>query len=166
MRTDVGYKRPPIEHQFKSGQSGNPHGRPKSSEDFLETAKRVLNEPVRISQAGRTMRMSTIKAMFKRSCIAAIKGDRRAVKVVFDLMFSMRSFEPEGASHSQVQKHDIMNSLAKMFGQTLEEAELTYGDIIYDDEREARIVAEKAARREKRRKELVARDRALGIVRT
>lgn len=26
---EVGYKRPPREHQFKPGQSGNPKGRPK-----------------------------------------------------------------------------------------------------------------------------------------
>lgn len=49
---EVGYRRPPKQHQFTRGVSGNPSGRAKGSQNF-ETAFRVaLNEKVTISIEG------------------------------------------------------------------------------------------------------------------
>ena len=38
----VGYKKPPIENQFKEGKSGNPKGRPLGSKNFSTILKPVF----------------------------------------------------------------------------------------------------------------------------
>jgi hypothetical protein len=48
----VGYRRPPKETQFKSGQSGNPTGRPKGSQNFHTVLEQELNEKVTINENG------------------------------------------------------------------------------------------------------------------
>lgn len=45
----VGYGRPPVETQFKKGQSGNPRGRPPKARGQVEIATKVLNEKHRLS---------------------------------------------------------------------------------------------------------------------
>ena len=45
-RNDVGYGRPPIEHQFKPGRSGNPSGRPKDARRFTSDLLDELGEIV------------------------------------------------------------------------------------------------------------------------
>ena len=40
----VGYASPPVETQFKPGQSGNPRGRPKGSLGFKNSLRRAFEE--------------------------------------------------------------------------------------------------------------------------
>ena len=44
----VGYRRPPVNRQFKPGQSGNPKGRPKGSKNFVTTFAEVLSRPIKV----------------------------------------------------------------------------------------------------------------------
>jgi hypothetical protein len=48
-RNDVGYGRPPIEHQFKPGQSGNPFGRPKGARRFTADLLDELGDIVAVT---------------------------------------------------------------------------------------------------------------------
>lgn len=45
----VGYCKPPPEHQFKKGQSGNPGGHKKATSTFSEAIEARFDEVVRIS---------------------------------------------------------------------------------------------------------------------
>ena len=61
---DVGYKKPPKEHQFKSAQSGNPSGRPKRCDDLRHQFKRVLKQRIKVTENGRrAKRLKTELAM-------------------------------------------------------------------------------------------------------
>ncbi len=55
--TGVGYKRPPVAHQFKPGQRANPHGRPKGSKNVSTLAREQFYAKVKVREGGRTKQM-------------------------------------------------------------------------------------------------------------
>jgi Family of unknown function (DUF5681) len=86
----VGYGRPPVEHQFKPGQPGNPNGRPRKDKGQQETgarwgvsrhaAGRVLYEEVTVTQNGKTVKMPMIEAVHRRRAADALKGGNRLLQ--------------------------------------------------------------------------------------
>ena len=85
--TPVGYGRPPAEHQFVKGASGNPSGRAKvRPATFAETLQDVLELPVHARLEDRAVKLTTFEAMFLKLCKRALTGDRAAMKVVFNFI--------------------------------------------------------------------------------
>ena len=86
----VGYGRPPAEHQFKPGQSGNRNGRPRKDKGQQEVgshwgvsrhaAGRVLYEEVTVTQNGKTVKMPLIEAVHRRRAADALKGGNRLLQ--------------------------------------------------------------------------------------
>jgi Family of unknown function (DUF5681) len=71
---EVGYGKPPRHTRFKKGQSGNPKGRPKGSQNLTTLLSEALNERVIVNENGGrrriTMRRAIIKQLVKRSATA------------------------------------------------------------------------------------------------
>jgi Family of unknown function (DUF5681) len=82
---EVGYGKPPKHTQFKSGQSGNPKGRPKGSRNFKTELLEKLQSPVKITQNGRVKRVSTQRAGLEVLTAKAIHGDQRALEQLIRL---------------------------------------------------------------------------------
>lgn len=83
---DVGYGKPPRQHQFKPGQSGNPRGRPKGSRGFRGDVEDALNATVPVTEDGRKRRISVVAAALKRLIQTALgKGDLRALEMLLAL---------------------------------------------------------------------------------
>ncbi|MEM6414328.1 MAG: DUF5681 domain-containing protein [Pseudomonadota bacterium] len=76
---DVGYGKPPKAGQFKKGQSGNPKGRPKGSNNLSTDVKEILKTPVAINEGGKPKKVSTQQAMLLRLRQDALKGDAKAI---------------------------------------------------------------------------------------
>ncbi len=54
---DVGYGKPPKEHRFKMGQSGNPAGAPSKRKRPKIDVAAVLNEPIAVKNSGVRQKM-------------------------------------------------------------------------------------------------------------
>ena len=93
----VGYGRPPAEHRFEKGRSGNPGGRPPRSKNkpkrfdpasqptdnlILEKAYR----PVTIREGERTIQLPVIQAAVRALAISAMKGSRLSQRALAELV--------------------------------------------------------------------------------
>jgi hypothetical protein len=89
--SDQGYKvgpgRPPKEHQFKPGQSGNPKGakrKPKSIAPDLKLAlERALNKPIKLKQGEKERLVTMAVAGIEQLVAGFAKGDRHARRDLF-----------------------------------------------------------------------------------
>jgi hypothetical protein len=81
--THVGYGRPPADHQFRPGQSGNPSGRPKGARSFKSDLRDELGEVVSISDDNnKTIEVTKQRAIIKTLLRMAIAGDPRAIATI------------------------------------------------------------------------------------
>lgn len=76
---EVGYGKPPREHQFQPGHSGNSKGRPKGARSFATELEEVAALPVHLNEGGKRRKVSTSKAVLLRLREKALKGDQRAI---------------------------------------------------------------------------------------
>src|SRR6187200_2202164 len=77
----VGYKRPPKQHQFRRGQSGNPAGKPKGARSFKSDLRDELNELVPITEGGQE-KVSKQRLLIKGLVASAIGGNARAIATI------------------------------------------------------------------------------------
>ena len=81
----VGYKRPPLDHQFKSGRSGNPRGRPRGSLNVATVLARTLREKLTVTENGRRKTITKLDAAVKQLANKAATGDARAIHLLLGL---------------------------------------------------------------------------------
>ena len=77
---EVGFGKPPKHGQFKRGQSGNPKGRPKEAKPGPTDVAAILGEPLMVTTAGTTRRMSAFEVGVRQLVKRALnKNDLKAV---------------------------------------------------------------------------------------
>ncbi len=76
---EVGYGKPPKEHRFPKGRSGNVSGRPKSKKSGLTDISGLLNEPVKVKAGGKVREMGPFEAGLRKLAKKAVDKDLRAI---------------------------------------------------------------------------------------
>jgi uncharacterized protein DUF5681 len=82
----VGYGRPPVSTRFESGQSGNPHGRPKKVQDLGAVLDRALNARVVVNESGRRRTITMREAIVRGIVNDAARRDPKAIRLLLTLM--------------------------------------------------------------------------------
>ncbi|RDC58924.1 hypothetical protein HME9302_00100 [Alteripontixanthobacter maritimus] len=105
----VGHGKPPPEHRFQKGRSGNPKGRPKGSKNRVpqshtlefgtQPANQMLMEevyrPVTLREGDTTIQLPAIQAVFRSMSVKAVKGDRFAQRLIAELVQGIESADRE-----------------------------------------------------------------------
>jgi Family of unknown function (DUF5681) len=109
----VGYKRPPREHQFRPGQSGNPSGRPKGARNFRSDLREELSELVTVHNGDRDIQISKQRALIKSVVAAAIDGNQRAAASVLAMCMRMLADAEDDDAIDSVEDRDIVEAFSK-----------------------------------------------------
>jgi len=89
----VGYKRPPKEHQFKSGQSGNPSGSRKGTKSEASILREILSRKVTVRQGDRARKILLLEAILLKSAEEALHGDLKATAFLLNRVAATQSNE-------------------------------------------------------------------------
>ena len=91
----VGYRRPPVRTRFKTGQSGNPKGRPKGAKNFQTVLAAELNGAVQVTENGKRKTITKRQVIGKQLVNGAAAGDPKAIAL---LLNATRVYEAEVAA--------------------------------------------------------------------
>jgi hypothetical protein len=84
---EIGYGRPPHEHQFKKGEpSRNSKGRPPGGSKPAPDLAGTLLEPVAIKMKGKERKVPFMEALLQVTKDKALRGDQRAAQTLINLM--------------------------------------------------------------------------------
>lgn len=92
----TGYKNPPRHTQFQKGRSGNPSGRPRQSSNVYTLLRRVLMEPVIITEKSESRKVTKLEAILLRTANAAASRNLQAFNVIVQYQAAQRRPINEG----------------------------------------------------------------------
>jgi Family of unknown function (DUF5681) len=98
----VGYRRPPVNRQFKPGQSGNPRGRPKCSKNLPTMFAEALSRPIRVRDKGKIRRLSKQELMVEVMVNKAVAGDPKAFAMVVQFADKFEAFKKLTLNHREI----------------------------------------------------------------
>lgn len=87
---EVGYGRPPAQHRFAKGQSGNPGGRPKGKkpkakqQTLIELLNKVTQREITITVNDQRVKMTMMEAVLTKTAHQALAGKQDAVRTLLN----------------------------------------------------------------------------------
>jgi uncharacterized protein DUF5681 len=124
---EVGYCRPPKQHQFQRGQSGNPRGRRRQPVSKKATWEKLMNELVSLHEKGKTRRVTKYECLCLSHLNKAIKGDTPSTKFVIEEA-ERAGFGDLGAERALIPDNDLTAPSGLLF-------ESVNPDLLLDDEK-------------------------------
>jgi hypothetical protein len=91
----VGYCSPPVHSRFKPGQSGNPSGRARASQNLKTLFNKVLDEEISLRDGADVKRITKAEAIVRGVVVGALKGDSRNTAILFRLAEQVGQFQDD-----------------------------------------------------------------------
>jgi hypothetical protein len=88
----VGYGKPPVEHRFKPGQSGNRRGRPRDSVNVATAVRNAAKQKRKVTIDGKRGEMTSLDIAVRRQFEKAVNGDTKAFQAI---VFLVEAYAPE-----------------------------------------------------------------------
>lgn len=104
---EVGYGKPPTHTRWKQGQSGNPKGRPRRTNDFDALLDLELGQTLRITEGGQQRTLTKLELFLKKLVHDAIQGDRHARRLLMPYVskrLAVEEFEPDAGDREAFQR--------------------------------------------------------------
>jgi hypothetical protein len=102
----VGYRKPPREHRFKPGQSGNRAGRKPGARGLKTELNDALNRNVSIKVDGNVVTASALRQSVTTLALRAANGDLKAQSILYPLILQIFGFEDRGADRARLSAQD------------------------------------------------------------
>ena len=119
-RTDVGYGRPPREHQFKPGQSGNKRGRPKGSKNEATMISELLNRRIEIRQNGNVRKITLLEGILLKFAEDALKGNPKSAAFLLNRKLLVESpNQPASGPVLDMDDQKVLESYARQLEEQL-----------------------------------------------
>lgn len=81
----VGYCRPPKEHQFRPGESGNPRGRPEGALTLEDLFAREARRLVKLKRGDEIIHITKLEALVRKVFQKGLDGDLGASRIILQL---------------------------------------------------------------------------------
>ena len=91
----VGDRSPPVHSQFKPGQSGNPSGRARGSQNLKTLFNKVLDEEISLREGTDVRKITKAEAIVRGVVVGALKGDARNTAILFRLAEQVGQFQDD-----------------------------------------------------------------------
>lgn len=98
----VGYGKPPKEHRFKPGQSGNPKGRKKASRGLKTDLQAELDGTIAIRINGEPVKGTRQRLFVKALATRAAFGDLKAASILAPLILQVLGIEDRGGGKQKL----------------------------------------------------------------
>jgi hypothetical protein len=96
----VGYGKPPPQHRFKPGKSGNNKGRPKSLPELSELTAKELRRRGHVMIEGKRVSISMLELVVKKLIAGAAKGNPKSLNFLVEMLGKHEANERKQASLS------------------------------------------------------------------
>jgi Family of unknown function (DUF5681) len=91
--TQFGYGKPPREHRFKPGKSGNPKGRPKGAKNESTILHEILTRKIENRSGGRVRKISVLEGILLRIADDSLKGNIKSATLILNRYAALVSGE-------------------------------------------------------------------------
>lgn len=117
---EVGYGKPPPQHRFKKGQSGNPRGRRRVKLNEAELIAKVRDELMSVTINGKLRRVTAFEAAIRKTHMTVLaKGNVRDLEKLFQL-YARYGAEPEALRNAQMKEaaDKVLDAIEEIFRKT------------------------------------------------
>jgi hypothetical protein len=110
----VGKGKPPVEHQWKPGQSGNNRGRPKGTKSEETILKQVLLLKIRIPIAGKIMDVTLREGIYYRMASDALAGNIKSATFLLNRFVAVLSGDKAAATMDDDDRAILLDYLGRI----------------------------------------------------